>query len=111
MAPFTYKLVHRTLEFHKESKTSMYAMAADLLRYEVVLRHGGIYIDFKMEGLRPLNNYLKYEVFFVDYDIQSIRFGSPRAVGNPIFAGVKNNYHLNYVLTEIINEYTVPMRP
>lgn len=88
----------------------MYAMAADLLRYELVLRFGGFYIDFKFEALKPLNNFLKYEVMFIDYDIQSIRFGNPRAMGNGAFAAVKNNYHLNFLLTEIVNEYTVPMR-
>jgi len=36
------------------------AMAADLLRYEVVYQFGGLYVDFKMEGLRPANGYLKY---------------------------------------------------
>lgn len=76
----------------------MYAMAADLLRYELLVQFGGLYIDFKFEGLKPLNNFLRYDVLFVDYDIDDIRFGSPRAVGNTIMGGKKNNYHLTYIL-------------
>lgn len=57
----------------------------------------------------PLNNFLKYEVLFVDYDIDDIRFGSPRAVGNTIMGGKKNNYHLGYILNEITNQYNLPM--
>jgi hypothetical protein len=46
----------------------------------------------------------------LDYDIQSIRFGNPRAAGIGVMGCTKNNYHMNFALTEIINEYTVPMR-
>ena len=44
-------------------------MAADLMRYELVLKYGGIYVDFKWQGNKPLDNFLKYESFFIDFDI------------------------------------------
>lgn len=36
------------------------ALASDLLRYEAVYLYGGVYIDFKMEALRPIDPFLKY---------------------------------------------------
>jgi len=36
------------------------AMAADLSRYELVYQKGGLYVDFKFEGLKPMSEFLKY---------------------------------------------------
>lgn len=44
-------------------------MAADLLRVELLVSYGGIYIDFKFEGMKALDNFLKYENVFNDFDI------------------------------------------
>lgn len=35
-------------------------MASDLFRNELLINYGGIYIDFKFEGIKPLDNFLKY---------------------------------------------------
>ena len=35
-------------------------MAADLTRYEAVYRFGGLYVDFKMQGVKPADGFLKY---------------------------------------------------
>ena len=82
-------------------------MAADILRYETILNFGGIYMDFKFEGHKPLDNFRKYELIFADTDISDIRFGSPKAVGNPFMAATSNNYHLKMTLTELLNERTI----
>lgn len=42
-------------------------MAADLMRYEFLVHHGGIYVDFKWQGNKPFDNFLKYESFFNDF--------------------------------------------
>ena len=47
IVPFTYKLVSKVLEYNKYSNKSLFAMAADILRYELVFRFGGLYVDFK----------------------------------------------------------------
>ena len=78
-------------------------MAADLFRYEIVYRLGGFYVDFKFEALKPINQFVKYEAVFIDYDVAEIRLGSPRAIGIGIMGATKNNYHLGYLLTEILN--------
>lgn len=77
-------------------------MAADVLRYEVLYQNGGIYIDFKMEGLKSMINFFKYEVFFIDNDISWLRFNRPQAIGNGIMGGTQNNYFLKILLTELI---------
>lgn len=86
-------------------------MAADLMRYEILLQRGGIYIDFKWQGNRPLDNFLKYESFFIDFDIEDIRFGRPKALGNGFMGAIPNNYHLKMVLTELLNENTLHFAP
>lgn len=58
--PLTDNLIKRTLQYQQSSKRNYNAMIADLLRYEVLYSHGGIYIDFKMEVLKPLDAFLKY---------------------------------------------------
>jgi hypothetical protein len=78
------------------------ALIADMLRYEAVYRWGGIYIDFKMEGLKPMDNFLKYEIFFIDSDITELRYFSPKVFGIGIFGAVSNSYYLRTILTELI---------
>lgn len=64
--PLTYNLITAIIEKNKDSKRSLFVMAADLMRYEILLHHGGIYLDFKLQGNKPLDNFLKYESFYND---------------------------------------------
>lgn len=73
-----------------------------MIRYELLYQYGGIYIDFKFEGKKPMDNFLKYQIFFIDIDISNIRFGSPKAVGNGVMGAVPNSYYLKMVLNEFI---------
>jgi len=41
------------------------AERADILRYELLWRHGGVYVDADMEGLRPLDDLLAGLEFFI----------------------------------------------
>jgi len=50
----------RAIEFTKDSPTSFFTMAADLMRYELIYKYGGIYIDFKMEGKKSMDVWRKY---------------------------------------------------
>jgi hypothetical protein len=49
-----------------------------------------------------MDNFLKYQIFFIDIDISNIRFGSPKAVGNGVMGAVPNSYYLKMVLNEFI---------
>ena len=73
-------------------------MIADLMRVEILVQQGGIYLDYKFKGQKPMNNFLKYALFFIDFDISDIRLGSPKAVGNGVLGATQNNYHFKIVL-------------
>lgn len=105
--PIAYNLLTTVYERQKWAEKSIFAMAADVLRYEILLHFGGIYVDFKFEGRKPLNNFLKYELIFADLDIMPYRLGSPKPTGNPFMAATPNNYHLKLILTELIIEQTL----
>lgn len=40
-----------------------YAFASDFLRFDILFKEGGIYLDIDVELLKPLDNYLNNEVF------------------------------------------------
>lgn len=54
--------------------------------------------------MKPLDNFLKYENIFADFDVGIIRYGVPKAVGNPVMGATKNNYYLKYTLAELVIE-------
>lgn len=86
-------------------------LAADLMRYEILVNWGGIYVDFKWQGNKPLDPFLKYESIYIDFDIKDIRFGRPKALGNGFLGGMPNSYHLKIVLTELLTEHTLNFGP
>lgn len=48
------------MQFDGISNHSYLASVAGVSRYEILYNFGGLYTDFKNEGLKPLNNFLKY---------------------------------------------------
>lgn len=96
--PITYRLITNVMESTKYASINMAAMAVDLFRYEILYNYGGIYIDFKFEGLKPMDEFLKYELFFIDCDLSTWRLGSPKPVGNGVMGALPNSYHLGIML-------------
>jgi mannosyltransferase OCH1-like enzyme len=43
---------------HYIRATPIYAQKADIMRYEILYRHGGVYLDIDFEIIRPLTPYL-----------------------------------------------------
>jgi mannosyltransferase OCH1-like enzyme len=82
-------------------------MAADLIRYEIVYNFGGLYIDFKFEGLRPADALLKYESIFLDIEKSKLRFRPVHALGVGVIGSVQNNYYLKILMMELINNNKV----
>lgn len=105
--PITYSLIHRTLEYEKTKteERSFKAPISAMMRYEAIYQHGGIYVDFKTEGFKPMNPFLKYKIFFTDcnyvYADQPIK-----AVGNANIGATKGNFHYEYLLSVLIGEDT-----
>ncbi len=52
-----------------------------------------------MEGAKPMDDFLKYEVFFLDCDISELRFLKPKVIGIGIFGAVRNSYYIKTILT------------
>lgn len=61
-----------------------------------------MYFDFKTEGLKSLDPFLKYEVFFADCDYQN-SYLEPRFVGSGLMGATMMNYHMHYVLMRFVS--------
>jgi hypothetical protein len=65
-----WEMVQKYVEIHKVhlvrsifgNKIENYAHMADVIRLEVLLKHGGIYLDIDVITLRPYDPYLGYEM-------------------------------------------------
>lgn len=55
-----------------------------------------------MEVLKPLDPFLKYEIFFIDGGVDSSRFNTPKALGVGIIGSMKNSYYLGNTLKYLI---------
>ena len=75
------------------------------MRYQALYNDGGIYLDFKSEGLKPFDPFLKYEIFFANCDYTNY-YRDSRYVGNGVIGSTPHNYHLGYVLNRYISEDT-----
>lgn len=82
--PITYSLIKRSIEYQRYSNRSYSAPTVSLIRYELLYRNGGIYIDFKTEGKKNLSPFLKYSLFFIDVDYEQNHYIQPLNVGNGI---------------------------
>ena len=64
-------------------------------------------MDYKTEGLKSLDNFLKYKMFFVDADYEEQHYYAERGaryVGNGIMGTIKHSYHMRQVLTELVTQ-------
>lgn len=64
----TYPMQHR-LHFESVNK---YAQKADILRYDILYREGGLYVDCDFEALAPLDALLERKTFVIGYERQGI---------------------------------------
>lgn len=55
-----------------------------------------------MEVLKPLDAFLKYEIFFIDAGVDQTRFNVPLAIGIGIIGSMKNSYYLGITLKYLI---------
>lgn len=61
-------------------------------------------MDFKNEGFKPLDNFLKYEILFFNLDRSYLRFNPIPALTNPFLGAPRNSYYFKFILTELILE-------
>lgn len=60
-----------------------------------------------MEGLKAMDPFLKYEVFYLDCDISQIRFQNPKVIGLGVMGGIKNSYYFKNIINELIYEANI----
>lgn len=60
---------------HKIAEQSEWAGKADLMRYEILERHGGIFIDADAECVRPLEDHFLDHDSFACWENETIRHG------------------------------------
>lgn len=80
--------------------TSSLAQKADILRYEIINKHGGVYIDCDFEAIQPLDSLLEGLSFFSAY-----QSGSTVAIG--IFGSVPRHPVLKDVISRIPQSFLV----
>lgn len=90
----------KNLKLHNRKfydKTNDYIEKANILRYEVLYKFGGVYVDVDFESLKSLEFLIYYYDFFVGispHDIQPV-------INNAIIASIPNHKILEEVITNI----------
>ncbi len=80
-------------------KASSYQEKADILRYEILLKHGGLYVDMDMKALQSFDHLHYYYVFYAGIE-------SPY-VTNAIIASAPNNIIFKDALKKIRSHWDV----
>lgn len=86
---WTDKDVERWSFYNKDlyNKASSYQERADILRYEILYRYGGVYVDFDMTALKSFDDLHQYYVFYVGIGNDEVTNGIiGSAPYNPIFS-------------------------
>ena len=68
--PFTYKTLMQLLEENKNLKKNFLVKLADIMRIEILYRHGGNYFDFKVEGFKSFLPFLKFKQWVFNMDLK-----------------------------------------
>lgn len=56
--PFTYDVIQKCLYYMRKYKVNKYAQIADLMRYEILYWHGGVYMDAYFEARKDITKLL-----------------------------------------------------
>ncbi len=84
-------------------KNEKWAFVSDYIRLKAVYEYGGIYMDTDMLLLRPLDDFLENECFFVAEHVKSIGAGIFGAQKNDGFIKLcKDGYHDDSVTNKLI---------
>lgn len=85
----------RWLEHLEEfERVRHFATKANIARYEIVARHGGVYLDMDFEPLKPLDPLLQGESMLVCPEC-------PELLANGFFAAAPDHPVLKYVLSQL----------
>jgi len=122
--PYTYHTIKRALKYNLHSHENVFSMIGDLMKFEILYHHGGLYMDTNIELLRdPTDLFsvtatLGKEVFLVADPGGDKRFASAGFMGalkehSPLFASlITNKEYLDAIPFDehcVANAWTGPM--
>lgn len=122
--PYTYHTIKRALKYNLKSHQNVFSMIGDLMKFEILYHHGGLYMDTNIELLRdPTDLFsvtatLGKEVFLVADPGGDKRFASAGFMGalekhSALFASlITNKEYLDAIPFDehcIANAWTGPM--
>jgi mannosyltransferase OCH1-like enzyme len=77
-----------------------WSAAADLMRYEILYREGGVYVDADSFSIRPLDDWLLQSEMFACWE-NTLATGRARLVSNAFLGSEPNNPFLHYLIGTI----------
>ncbi len=77
-----------------------WSAAADLMRYEILYREGGVYVDADSFSVRPLDHWLLENEMFACWE-NTLAVGRARLVSNAFLGSVAGNSFLKYLIDTI----------
>ena len=80
------------------AKARKWPAVADLMRYEILYREGGVYVDADSFSLRPMDNWLLENEMFATWEDTLSR---KRLVNNAFLGSIPNNPFLEFVIKTI----------
>jgi mannosyltransferase OCH1-like enzyme len=85
---------------HAFAQAKCWSAVADLMRYEVLYREGGVYVDADSFSLRPLDGWLLQSEMFACWE-STLGTGRTRLVSNAFLGSEPNNPFLRYLIGTI----------
>ena len=75
----------------------------DFIRYLILYRFGGLYVDFDYECLEPLDPLLENSTCYMGMEpaINAYRFNKPFIVGNALMAAVPGHSYFKHIIKDI----------
>ncbi len=77
-----------------------WSAVADLMRYEILYREGGVYADADLFSMRPLDDWLLENEMFACWE-NTLAVGRARLVSNAFLGSVPDNPFLRYLIDTI----------
>lgn len=102
--PMCYTFVAKALEYEWATGKNLQPWVQTLVSYEALHNFGGFYFASNAEAKKPLDAFLKYELFFAGFYSEYGQYESPLSIGHEIIGARRNSYHLRFVLSELITD-------
>jgi glycosyl transferase family 25 len=94
--PITIKYLEKISQLNSQSK---YACMCDLMRLEIIYKHGGFYFDTNIELLKPIDNLLNYK--FVVCNESELNPKEYTFMSNGFFGAIPKSKYISRILNDV----------